>query len=241
MRGFARVLIGIVVLPLAGVQPAPARYTAAQLACATFLEEVRTEIRSTIGTVVREERAGRDGVLVLRAAGTDSLLDLTAWYDSLTVWREGPEGRITPDAEGLLGGRWRGTLDPTGRYASRMVPFIPDEVAEIADLRTVLDDFLPLLPGGALADDARYRWRRNSVADSTTVVQDTIAVPVRRESEEEGSLVWDQRQGPVRWERTLRLTARIAPGGPFRRGVLTVVTQRVRVERQARNCVNGER
>lgn len=230
----------LAVLPLASLQPAPARYSAAQFACATFLEEVRTEIRSTIGTVVREERAGRDGVLVLRAAGTDSLLDLTAWYDSLTVWREGPEGRVTPDAEGLLGGRWRGTLDPTGRYASRVVPFIPDEVAEIVELRTVLDDFLPLLPDGALADGARYRWTRNSAADSTTVVQDTIAVPVRRESEEEGSLVWDQRQGPVRWERTLRLTARIPPGGPFRRGVVTVVTQRVRVVRQETSCPNGD-
>jgi hypothetical protein len=226
----------LAILPVVGAQVGPARYTPAQLACATFLEEVRTEIRSTIGTVVREERAGRDGVLVLRASGTDSLLDLTAWYDSLTVWREGPEGRITPDAEGLLGGRWRGTLDPTGRYASRMVPFIPDEVAEIAELRTVLDDFLPLLPGGALADGARHRWTRTSAADSTTVVQDTIAVPVRRESEEEGSLVWDQRQGPVRWERTLRLRGRIAPGGPFRRGVLTVVTQRVRVTRVEREC-----
>ncbi len=103
MSSSSRLPFWLAVLPLASLQPAPARYTAAQFACATFLEEIRTEIRSTIGTVVREERAGRDGVLVLRATGSDSLLELTAWYDSLTVWREGPEGRFTPDARGCSG------------------------------------------------------------------------------------------------------------------------------------------
>ena len=231
----------LAVLPVVGGQPGPARYTAEQLACVTYLEEVRTDIRSAVGTVVREERAGRDGVLVLRAAGTDSLLELTAWYDSLVVWREGPEGRTAPDAEGLLGGRWRGTLHHTGRYASTAVPFIPDEIAEIAELRGLLDDFLPLLPDSALAPESRYSWTRRSTADSTTIVQDSIPVPVHRETEESGNLAWDPRLGPVRWERMLKVTARIPPGKPFARGVVTVVTQRVRVMRRESSCVNGER
>ena len=223
-----------------GAQSAPA-YTAAQLDCATYLEQVRTEIQSRVGTVVREERAGRDGVLILRAEGTDSLLEIVAWYDSLALWREGPEGRITPDAEGLLGGRWRGILDRAGHYSSRATPFVPDEVAEIAELRGVLQDFLPLLPDSALAPGAKYRWSRSVAADSTTIVQDSLAVPVRTETEETGSLDWDPRLGPVRWERTVTVTARIPPGKPFTRGVVTVVTQRVRVERRNSNCVNGER
>lgn len=219
-----------------GAQPGPAGYTAAQLDCATYLERVRTEIQSRIGAVVREERAGRDGVLILRAEGADSLLEIVAWYDSLALWREGPEGRITPDAEGLLGGRWRGTLDRAGRYSSRATPFIPDEVAEIAELRGVLQDFLPLLPDSALAPGAKYRWTRSVAADSTTSVQDSLAVPVRTETEETGSFDWDPRLGPVGWERTVTVTARIPPGRPFPRGVVTVVRQRVRVMRQERGC-----
>ena len=218
-----------------GAQSAPA-YTAAQLDCATYLEQVRTEIQSRVGTVVREERAGRDGVLILRAEGADSLLEIVAWYDSLALWREGPEGRITPDAEGLLGGRWRGILDRSGHYSSRATPFVPDEVAEIAELRGVLQDFLPLLPDSALAPGAKYRWSRRVAADSTTIVQDSLAVPVRTETAETGSLDWDPRLGPVRWERTVTVTARIPPGKPFTRGVVTVLTQRVRVMRQERGC-----
>ncbi|HEX7024045.1 MAG TPA: hypothetical protein VF187_04420, partial [Gemmatimonadales bacterium] len=133
--------------------------------------------------------------------------------------------------EGLLGGRWRGLLAPTGRYARSAVPFIPDEVAEIADLRGLLDDFLPVLPDSALPDGSEYHWSRRSAGDSTATLQDTLAVPVHRESEETGSLSWDALRGPVGWERTIRLTARIPPGGAFRRGMVTVVTQRVRVER----------
>ena len=219
-----------------GAQPGPAGYTAAQLDCATYLERVRTEIQSRIGAVVREERAGRDGVLILRAEGADSLLEIFAWYDSLALWREGPEGRITPDAEGLLGGRWRGILDRAGHYSSRATPFIPDEVAEIAELRGVLQDFLPLLPDSALAPGAKYRWSRSAAADSTTIVQDSLAVPVRTETEETGSLDWDPRLGPVVWERTVTVTARIPPGKPFTRGVVTVLKQRVRVMRQEKGC-----
>jgi hypothetical protein len=231
----------LALLSVVGPQAGVARYTAVQLNCATYIEEVRTEIRSKAGSVSREERAGRDGVVQFRATETDSGLEVTAWYDSLSVWREGPEGRIAPDAEGLLGGRWRGTLDRSGRYVGRDVPFIPDEVAEIAELRGLLADFFPLLPDSALAPRARHQWTRNSAADSTTVVQDSIGVPVRRETEESGSLEWDPRLGPVRWERLLTVTARIPPGKPFVRGVVTVVVQRVSVVRTDRNCVTGQR
>ena len=229
----------VLLLPLAGTQGGPARYTEARLACATFRETVDTEIRTSVGATVREERAGRSGLLMLRASAGDSGLEVLAWFDSLSIWREGPEGRSAPDTEGLLGGRWRGKLDPRGRYSPSAVPFIPDEVAGVADLRGVLEDFLPLLPDSALGDGAIYRWSKQASDDSTTVVEDSLAIPVHRESNEAGSLVWNAGSGPVRWERELSVTARIPAGGPFPRGVVSVVRQVVRVERLAADCRDG--
>jgi hypothetical protein len=230
-------LAGLVfLLPLVGVQGGPARYTEAGLACATFRETVETEIRTSLGTSVREEHAGRTGVLTVRATRGDSGLEVLAWFDSLAVWREGPEGRAVPDTEGLLGGRWLGLLDPRGRYASRVVPFIPDEVAGVADLRGILQDFFPVLPDSVLGDGATWRWSTQASSDSTTVVEDSLAIPVHRESIEGGSLVWNQGIGPVRWEREITVTAKIPAGRPFPRGVVSVVRQVVRVERTGSRC-----
>jgi hypothetical protein len=225
----------LLLLPVLGAQGGPARYTEAGLACATFRETVATEIRTSVGTSVREERAGRAGLLMLRASAGDSGLGVLAWFDSLAVWREGPEGRSVPDTEGLLGGRWRGLLDPRGRYSARAVPFIPDDVAAVADLRGILEDFFPLLPDSALGHGATWRWSKQA-SDSTTAVEDTLAIPVHRQSTEEGSLVWSERIGPIRWEREIIVTARIPPGGPFSRGVVSVVKQVVRVERTGSGC-----
>jgi len=230
-------LAGLVLLPqLIGAQGGPAGYTEARLACATFRETVETEIRTSLGTSVREERAGRTGVLTVRATRGDSGLEMLAWFDSLAVWREGPEGRVEPDTEGLLGGRWRGLLDPRGGYASRVVPFIPDEVAGVADLRGIFQDFFPLLPDSVLGDGATWRWSTQASSDSTTVVEDSLAIPVHRESIEAGSLVWNQGIGPVRWEREITVTAKIPAGRPFPRGVVSVVKQVMRVERTGSGC-----
>lgn len=223
-------------LPTLGVQGGPARYTEARLACATYRETVATEIRTSLGTPIREERAGRAGLLVVRASAGDSGLAVLAWYDSLSVWREGPEGRSWPDTEGLLGGRWSGLLDPRGGYTSRAVPFIPDEVAGVTDLRGILQDFFPRLPDSTLGDGGSWRWSRQSTGDSTTVVEDSLAIPVHRESTEAGSLVWKAESGPIRWEREITVTAKIPPGGPFPRGVVSVVKQVVRVERTGSEC-----
>ncbi len=218
-------------------QGAAPRYAAEMLECAAFREEVRTDIRSESGAVLRQETAGRDGLLVVQAVRSDTGIVLTAWYDSLTVWRQGPEGRMAPDAEGMLGGRWRGTLTAEGRYAGVQVPFIPDEVAEIADLRGVLGDFFPPLAPRVLkiasARDARYGWSAKARTDTTGTVNDTLEVPMRRESVEEGTLTWDRRRGPVRWDRTITVTGSIDARGPIRRGIRSLVTQRIRVTRLA--------
>jgi hypothetical protein len=226
----------MLLLLLAGTpQAAAPRYTPAMLECAAFREEVRTDIRNESGAVLRQETAGRDGVLVVRAARADSAIRLIAWYDSLRVWRQGPEGRSTPDPEGLLGGQWRGTLSPEGRYAGTQVPFIPDDVAEIADLRGVLGDFFPPLGPGVLkiasAREARYDWSIKARSDTTGALNDTLEVPMRRESSEEGTLTWDRRLGPLAWERNITVTGGIDARGPIKRGIRSTVTQRIRVTR----------
>ena len=237
---------GLLGLLLAVIPQSPPRYAPEMLACAAFREEVRSDIRNESGTIVREERAGRDGLLLVQAVRDDSGLALTAWYDSLLVYREGPEGRSVPDAEGLLGGRWRGTLTPLGRYRGNESPFIPDEVAEIADLRGMMGDFLPALVleasregsirrigdgthGGAPVE--RYAWSMKWRADTSGTMNDTLVVPMRRDFTEEGTLSWDRRRGPVAWDRTITVAGRIDPKGPIRRGIRSSVIQRVRVER----------
>ena len=223
------VLLALLLLAPQGSTP---RYRAEQLRCAAFREEVRTDIRSESGTVLRQETAGRDGILRVRAEPTDSGLALTAWYDSLAVWRHGPEGRISPDTDGLLGGRWLGTLRPEGRFTGAQVPFVPDEVAEIADLRGVIGDFFPSLAPAALKrKDSRFHWSVESRSDTTGAVNDTLEVPMRRETDEKGALTWDDRLGPVQWERTITVTAGIQAKGPIKRGIRSVVTQRIRVTR----------
>lgn len=222
-------------------QGASPRYSAEMLECAAFREEVRSDIRSEAGTAFRQEAAVRDGLLIVRAARSDSGILITAWYDSLTVWRQGPEGRTAPDAEGMLGGRWEGMLSAEGRYSGRDVPFIPDEVAEITDLRGLLGDFFPSLAPGTLkvasARDSRYEWNIKARADTTGTVSDTIDLPMRRESEETGTLTWDLRLGPVEWERTITVNGNITAAGPIRRNIRSVVTQRIRVTRlPGRTC-----
>lgn len=242
--------LGLVALVWLGVPQAPTRpeYAPELFACAAFREAVRSAIRSESGTMVRQESAGRDGVVLMQATPRDSGsgIALTAWYDSLLVYREGPEGRTVPDAEGLLGGRWRGTLTPLGRYVGAESPFIPDEVAEIADLRGVMGDFLPALAveasrqgtmrrigdgthGGVAVE--RYAWNVRWRADTSGTVNDTLVVPMRRDISEAGTLSWDRLRGPVAWDRTISVTGRIDPNGPIRRGMRSTVIQRVRVER----------
>ncbi len=217
------------------------RYSVAMLACATFHESVRTDIRSESGTALRLETAGRDGLLIVQAARTDSGIGITAWYDTLQVWRQGPEGRSAPDAEGLLGGRWQGTLSPEGHYTRSEAPFIPDEVAEITDLRGELSDFFPLLASASFKPssphDARYSWSLKARTDTTGAVNDTLALPMRRENQEDGSLTWDRKLGPIQWERTIVVNGSIAAAGPIRRSIRSVVTQRIRVTRiPGRTC-----
>jgi hypothetical protein len=182
-------------------------------------------------------------------------MTLEAWLDSLSLWRRSPETTVRPDTDGLLGGRYRGTLSPAGEYSGRVVPFIPDEVAEIAGMATALDDFFPLLPphplqpGQAWSDSAGLTVRR--LADSALSgvplfrfelhisrksrrdrgAEDTLPVELRQSSEEQGSFVWHPTLGLVRRERQIVVETTVPAGPAVRQAIRSRVEQRVTVLR----------
>lgn len=240
----------------ARIQGAAPRYAEAQLACAGFIETVRTRIRGESGTAAVVDKAGRDGLLLVRARDSVGGLALEAWYDSLVVWRVTDTGRETPDAEGFLGGRYRGQLAATGAYRGRTVPFIPDEVADLADLSAVMEEFFPILPPVALAvgrewSDTtgrkvrrladqrdgretvrRFEWSDVRRSGKRADVADSLVVTVDQLIRERGEVRWSDAVGPLSWTRHLVINARIPATGGVRRAVTSTIDQDVTVVRR---------
>lgn len=247
------VVVGLLVLANPGAAQAPA-YDARTVGCARFAESVRSTVQSSYGSVRRTERVGRDGVLVIRARPDSGGLAVEAWFDSLTMFREGPEGRVVPDAEGILGGRYRGTLDPWGDYFAEVTPFVPAAIREVFDFSRVGLHFFPPLPRVALAPGqewsdgagltiwrvadsaaaggtvARYRWTRREAWEEGVAAGDST-VPIHRTEVENGTLGWGDAIGPLGWESSV-VAAIEFPGGAGR----TEVTQQVRVRRMPGAC-----
>jgi hypothetical protein len=170
------------------------------------------------------------------------------------VFREGPEGRTAPDAEGILGGRYRGTLDPGGDYLARTAPFVPAALRDVFDFSRIPLHFFPpvppapLGPGREWSDGAgltiwrltdsavsggslsRYRWTRRDAWEEGVAVGDSTLF-VHRSEVEDGSLQWRSGEGPLGW--TSAVVAGVEfPGGAGR----TEVTQQVSVRRIAGAC-----
>lgn len=235
--------------------PAAFRYTPAQLACATFQEQSRATLDAQTGARQRRETLLRDGLLSLRARPAGAGIALEAWYDSLALSRESPETTLVPDTDGLLGGRYRGRLTPAGHYRAEARPFVPDEVAEVAELGGAMDDLLPPLPPVALA--VRQRWRDgnglelrrlpDSVAgrrvvqrlglqartesDRATVRGDTASIAARQVTVEEGQLDWDAERGLLRRVRRLVVETSVPAGGPLKLPLRSRLEQEVRLVR----------
>ena len=148
-----------VALPLLAQNPTPPAYSPFHLDGAAYRQEIRSVITITSGRERTRESSLRDGRLRLLAMGRDSVVLLEAWFDTLAVWREGAGGRLTPDTDGVIGGRFRGLLTRQGGFAATDVPFVPDALAQVAELARALADLLPplppvaLLPGGSIRDD----------------------------------------------------------------------------------------
>ena len=239
--------------PSVAQSPTPA-YGERTLGCARFEESVRSEVRSSYGAVRRTEQVGRDGILMVRARPDSGGLAVEAWYDSLAVFREGPEGRVVPGAEGILGGRYRGTLDPWGDYLVDVSPFVPAAIREVFDFARVPLHFFPPLPrspitpgrewsdGAGLtiwrvADSAgtggpvaRYRWTRRDVWEEGVAAGDST-VTIHRTEVENGSLKWTDALGLLSWESSVVASVEF-PGGAGR----TEVTQQVSVQRLMGAC-----
>lgn len=237
------------------------RYTPAQLDCAHFAERSRGTLDAQTGGRRRRETLRRDGLWVLRAtAGADGSIALEAWLDSLALARESPEGTLTPDTDGLLGGRYRGTLTPSGSYLGSVRPFIPDEVAEVAELGGALDDLLPPLPPRTLAVGAVWRdstgleIRRlpdsagrgaaihrlaihvRRTADQATVRGDTTEVPAKQATVEDGEVDWGIRTGLLRRRRQIVVESEVPAGGLVRVPLRSRLEQTVTLERVAGSC-----
>jgi hypothetical protein len=230
-------------------------YTAALLDGAQFRQTIRSQIRIETGSRVNQERSGREGRIMIRALAGDSGIELESWFDSLSVWRDAGEEHYSPDTDGLIGGRYRGRLSAHGTYQWLDQPFIPDPVAEIAELGTVLDDLLPPLPAGELAAGQavaleggwRIERRADSVAGALTLRRytltgerrhaavgapiDSLPVEANTYERETGSLVWDFRRGPLVWQRQITMTAALPAKGAIRRAVRTQIEQSVVLER----------
>jgi len=243
-------------------QPPPPtlRYTAAQLDCATFVEQSRSRLDAETGGRRRRETLVRSGVLRFRARASGDTLALEAWYDSLALSRESPEVTLHPDTDGLIGGRFRGTLSPDGRYRETARPYIPDGVAEVADVGRSLEDLLPPLPPRPLAvgeqwsdgaglelqrladSSARGRpirrlWLRSKVQSDTAAIRgDTIQLPATEVTTEQGEVDWDAERGLLRRTRHIVIETSVPAGGPLKLPLRSRMEQQAELVRGARAC-----
>ena len=260
-QALARVILGVQALHLGLCtllfgQGAP-RYTAELLKCSAYIEEVRTLVDARRGMQSWQEKGFRRGLLQLRATPGETGLAFESWYDSLSVEYTNPQGKVTPDTDGLIGGRWTGTMLPQGQASLTDRPFMPPELAQVSDLSDEMVDFFPPLATAGLAIGAawsdslgleverlrdstgggerllRFRWRITSHGAETPAVIDTT-VRLRQEIEDEGVMAWSPTRGPLGWRREIEVNTRV---GASRRGGTPTegrVTQLVTVRRITR-------
>jgi hypothetical protein len=236
-------------------QDSQLRYRAEQLNCAKFLETAESKILTQSGGRGREQTAGRIGVWQFRAAPAGREVALEGWLDSLALWRRSAETTITPDTDGLIGGRYRGTLSAQGAYASKARPFIPDEVGEVAGMGSALDDFFPPLPPGKLTpgqswsdslgvtirrlpDSAlsgvplyRFALESRQRASSAEPQGDTLPLRLRQISQEQGTYVWHPLLGLLRRDRLIVVETTVPPSRSVSQAVRSKIEQRIAVER----------
>ena len=179
------------------------------------------------------------------------------WYDSLALRASLGGQEVMADTDGLIGGRYRGLLAPDGHYSEHARPFVPDEVAEVADLSTAARDLLPPLPPAALAPGEAWtdssltiarlpdtavagrplihlRLRSRAESRETVPRGDTVPIPVRQTVEEEGDIYWSPESGLVRRLRAITVEATVPAGGRVRQPVRSRLEQRVELRDWAR-------
>ena len=230
------------------------RYSAPQLHCARFLETSRSEVETETARGSVEASIERGAVWSLRARDSAGGVVLEAWYDSLALRRRSAGQEQVPDTDGLIGGRYRGVLSPRGVYREHARPFVPDEVAEVADLSHAAGDLLPPLPPRALRpgdswSDSTLTLTRvpDTVIAGRTLAHftlasraeereavprgDTLPIPLRQSTEEQGDVYWSPQAGLVRRTRHIVTEATVPSGGRVRQPVRSRIEQRVELTR----------
>lgn len=235
--------------------PAPLAYHPAQLDCAAYRQTLTSDIQLEGARERSREKSGRDGVLRLRATARDTLIALEAWFDTLEVWREGHGERLAPGTDGVIGGRFAGLLTRQGGLTITDRPFVPDDVAQVAELSGALEDLLPPLPQPALAPGKgwkdgfglvitrlpdglhqgrrveRYRLIRRTSREEARLLPDSSIVRATRIEDETGIVLWSVEVGLVRWERAITVDVSVPSGGVVRSPFRTTIVQQVTVER----------
>ncbi|HEX6433001.1 MAG TPA: hypothetical protein VFZ87_02105 [Gemmatimonadales bacterium] len=260
MAGWARIIAAAALLTpppslWAQGEPVSLRYSAAQLNCARFLEDSESKILTEAGRREQHQTTGRHGIWRFTAGPDSAGIALEGWLDSLAIWRQLRTSVVRPDTDGLLGGRYRGLLTPDGVYQSRKVPFVPAEVAELADMATALDDLLPplpdqpLRPGQAWTDSAgvtvrrladsgmsgvplyRYQLEERRTTNAAEVPGDTTVIRLRQTSEERGTFVWHPSVGLIRRERHITLKTTVPARGVVQQTVRSRIEQKITLTR----------
>jgi hypothetical protein len=258
----AAVTVLIIAGPSAATQQPAIAYAAIQLNCARFVEVGESRILTEAGGRTRRQTSNRRGTWQFRAVQADTNLVLEGWLDSLTITRRSEETAISPDTDGLLGGRYKGTLSRTGTYSARLHPFVPDEVAEVAGMATALDDYFPQVAprslgiGQSWTDSAgltirrlpdstssgvslyRFELRKQGKSQVAASANDTAPLRLQQESDEAGQFVWNPQEGLLRRERSIVVETTVPPSRSVRQAVRSKVEQRLTLVRtsNARGC-----
>lgn len=250
MKGLLPLLL-VLGAPVLHAQGRPPSYAPAQFGCVRYEERRASEIITETGTRRARARTGRAGELVLAALPLAAGVNLLAWYDRLAVWRLAAGDSLAPDADGVLGGRFRGTLLADGRYVAARRPFVPDAVRELSDVASALDDLLPPLPprllqvgesyraGDSLAiqrlaDSAglqRYRVEREVTGRVPPPPDDSLTPPFDRTVRDNGAFSWHPDEGVRRYERRVEMEVTVPQGGAVKQAVRSEVVQRVTLQR----------
>jgi hypothetical protein len=219
-----------------------------------YQEQVLTTVDVRRGVEVWQEKGTRDGRLQVRSEAGEGGLRFEAWYDSLEVTYDGRDGRLRPDTDGLIGGRWLGALTSHGEARLDARPFMPPELRAVSDLSEALQDFFPPLPTAALAPGARwsdslgldverlgdsaaaggtlqrYRWRITGRGGPLPLAGDSSA-RVRHRVTDDGVMAWSPARGPLAWRREIVVETDVTPGRAALGAVRGRVTQVIGVTR----------
>jgi hypothetical protein len=232
----------------------PPTYRAAQLHCARFAESSHGRIETETARGAVKGTADREGIWSFRARDSSQGVVVEAWYDSLSLSRRTGDSEVQADTDGLIGGRYRGVLSPWGGFTETARPFVPDEVAEVADLSGAARDLLPHLPPKALAPGEAWRdsglvlsrlpdtliagrpllhFRLESRGEASQTVPrgDTVAIPMKETTIEQGEIFWSPAVGLVRRTRDITVEAAIPSGGRIRQPVRSRIVQHIILSR----------